>query len=509
MRTLWKRAAAGLLLAGLVGSAALALPKPGDVPAKIPPIQSSEPAVIPVQATETIKVDPAVALEWVGPPVVKANKPAEYVLTVKNACGQSLQKVVVQVRAPKDVTVAATDPAVEPVDGVYLWELGTLAAKESKPIKMTLSRSTKGDLACQAWVTFTGTASMKASVKEPKLSVSIKLPETAILGDKIPVEYSVENTGDIAADDVALKLAGSIDAPAGRTLKPGERFKQSSELQATAGGKFTYEAIAIGADGLIASAKATVLVQVPKLDVSIAGPDEKMLGKKATYTVTVRNCGDVPIAGVIVREHVPAHFRVAGTGKDGVLAPGGDLLTWSAGDLLAGAVKSFEFEGSATQAGTLSHHVDASGDRGTKATGQCRTAVDGIPALRMELVDRVDPVETGGETSYEIKVTNTGTKADANIAIACELPKEFEFVSCSGPTDGKKVVGIKIDDPEKRGVVQVVFEPVAELGPKTEASFTVKVKAKATGDVRFKATMTSKHLTSPVTKEESTRVYGD
>jgi len=70
-------------------------------------------------------------------------------------------------------------------------------------------------------------------------------------------------------------------------------------------------------------------------------------------------------------------------------------------------------------------------------------------------------------------------------------------------------VGIKIDDPEKRGVVQVVFEPVAELGPKTEASFTVKVKAKATGDVRFKATMTSKHLTSPVTKEESTRVYGD
>jgi hypothetical protein len=47
------------------------------------------------------------------------------------------------------------------------------------------------------------------------------------------------------------------------------------------------------------------------------------------------------------------------------------------------------------------------------------------------------------------------------------------------------------------------------LAPKTEAVFRVKVKAKTAGDVRFKAVLTSMHLATPVTKEESTRVYGE
>ena len=56
---------------------------------------------------------------------------------------------------------------------------------------------------------------------------------------------------------------------------------------------------------------------------------------------------------------------------------------------------------------------------------------------------------------------------------------------------------------------ELLFEPINELPPKTEAVFKVTVKARGTGDVRFKVEMTSKHLNSPVTKEESTRLYGE
>jgi uncharacterized repeat protein (TIGR01451 family) len=527
MRTTWKRTAAGLLLASLAGSAALGLAKPSNPPAVIPPavippaevepaqlpvrvppkvaeLPNAASAVVPVQAIEVApRTDPAVSLEWSGPAVVKVNKPTEYTLTVRNVCGQPLQKVVVQARSGNGVKVQETSPAAKPVEGIYLWELGTLEAKASKAVKLTLIQPTKGDLNCQAWVTLTGTSAMKATVKEPKLAVTIRAPEKVIVGDKIPVEYVVTNPGDFSAEKVVLTLANSATPPmTGRELKPGEAHKQTDEFISTTGGTFTYEAVATGADGLKASAKTTVLVLVPKLDVTLTGPAERLIGKKAPYTITVRNSGDVPVTGVVVREHVPATFRVSTT-SDGVLAPNGERISWTVGDLAPGAVKKVEFEGICSQPGLLSHRADAAGDRGTKAAADCATKVEGIPALRMEMVDSIDPVEKGGETVYEIKVTNTGTKSDSSVQIVCELPKEFEYISASGPTKGTK------SSSGTPAVQTVTFDPISELPPKTEAVFKVKVKTIGTGDVRFKTVMTSKHLTTPVLKEESTRVYGD
>lgn len=532
MRPTWKRRTFGVLAVGIAGGAAFALAQPADPPAVIP-AAASEPArlpdlpavprvmpsdlpavVVPVQAVEpATKSDPAVALDWSGPAVVRVGKPAEYTLTVRNTCGQPLQKVVLQVRVPKGVTVADTSPATRPADGVYLWEVGTLEAKGATAVKLTLSRPTSGELNCQAWVTLTGTTAMKAAAKEPKLAVTIKAPEKVVVGDKIPVEYTVTNTGDLPAEGVVLKLAESAaKSPAAIDLKPGETHRVSDAFVTVSGGTFTYDAVATGNDGLRAEAKAAVQVLVPKLEVSVSGPADRLIGKKAGYTVTVRNCGDVPVTGVIVREHVPASFRVVSAG-DGVLSPGGDRVSWAVGDLAVGAVKKLEFDGVCTQAGTLSHHADAVGDRNTKAAADHATKVEGVPALRMEMVDTADPVEKGGETVYEIKVTNTGTQADANVKIECEIPKELEFVSATGPTEGLERVGVNFDDkkitsgnPTTR---TVVFDPITELAPKTEAVFKVKVKAAHTGDVRFKAVLTSKHLTAPVVKEESTRVYGE
>ena len=50
-----------------------------------------------------------------------------------------------------------------------------------------------------------------------------------------------------------------------------------------------------------------------------------------------------------------------------------------------------------------------------RGQGELVTRIEGLPALLMELVDTDDPVEVGRETSYEIRVTNTGTKAETNL----------------------------------------------------------------------------------------------
>jgi hypothetical protein len=47
------------------------------------------------------------------------------------------------------------------------------------------------------------------------------------------------------------------------------------------------------------------------------------------------------------------------------------------------------------------------------------------------------------------------------------------------------------------------------LPPKAEASYRVRVKAVKAGDLRARFQLSSDDMQKPVTKEESTRVYGD
>ncbi len=525
MRTTWKRTIVGLLIAGAVGGAALGLARPGDPPTFIPHTDPSPPAentpVVQAQATEPVqRNDSAVAIDWSGPAVVKANQPTEYTLNVRNVCGQALQKVVLQVRAPKGTEIVGTKPEVKPTDGVHLWEFGMLDAKTTKSVTVTLQQPAKGEMTCQAWVTLTGTSAMKAVVKEPKLEVKIKVPEKVAVGDTITVEYAVTNTGDCPADNVTADLMKNegCRAFAPRTglgavcLKPGESKTHTEYFTAnSSAGPQKCLVIAVGANELSARAEATVQVVAPKLDVSVSGPKERLIGTKGKYTVTVTNTGEVPLGAVAVQQTIPAGFKVSHAGDAAVNA---ETLRWFPGALTPGANKTFEFEGVTHTAGPLTLKAVASGDLKAFATGECVTAVEGIPGLRMELIDSVDPVEKNGELTYEIKVTNTGTKADSDVNIRCILPPQLEFVSCSGPTKGGLMPQIRTTggwiprsaEPPLPPPL-VAFDAISDLAPKTEAVFKVKVKGVGTGDVRFKAVMTSKHLTAPVTKEESTRVY--
>jgi uncharacterized membrane protein len=160
----------------------------------------------------------------------------------------------------------------------------------------------------------------------------------------------------------------------------------------------------------------------------------------------------------------------------------------------------YTFEAMAVQPGQYTLCATANGSHNTQASSDTRTRVEGIPAMRMEVLDLSDPVEKGGETTYEIRLMNTGSKSDSAVKLVCQLPKELEFVSASGPVGHLPMLG------EGR---TIAFEQVNELAPKTDAVFKVKVRATGTGDVRFKASITSQYLQTPVVKEESTRIYGD
>ena len=147
--------------------------------------------------------------------------------------------------------------------------------------------------------------------------------------------------------------------------------------------------------------------------------------------------------------------------------------------------------------GDFVHEVTAQAARGLKASHRLPVKVEGISAIHLSVAALSDPIEVGGETIYEIRIINTGTKAETDIKLTCEIPDKMQFKRATGPT-GYTPNGNEI-----------VFAPLPQLGPRSDAAYRVTVQGTTPGIAKFKSRITSAILAEPVHKEEATRIYSD
>ncbi|MHC4405908.1 MAG: hypothetical protein ACYTG0_40205, partial [Planctomycetota bacterium] len=105
--------------------------------------------------------------------------------------------------------------------------------------------------------------------------------------------------------------------------------------------------------------------------------------------------------------------------------------------------------------------------------------------------------ELGGETTYEIRVVNQGSKAATNVELVATLPPEMRAVGAEGPAR------YQVD------ANRVVFEALPRLAPKADTTYRVRVQGLRSGDLRLRVQLLTDEMSTPVTKEESTRVYSD
>jgi uncharacterized membrane protein len=380
-----------------------------------------------------------------------------------------------------------------------------MTSRQDKSVKMKFIPPGKGELLCQAWVTFTGSSAMKVMVREPKLEVTATAPEKVALGEPVAIVFTVGNPGDHPTDGVKLaaRLGEGLECSAGLkptieigTVPPGQTRQVTLPCVARAAGKQKCEVTAEG-DGLKAFGAAAILVVQPRLDLEMTGPKLRYLDRKAAYTVKVTNPGDAPATDVAVTEHVPAGFKFVAADAGGKYDPSTRTVHWSVGELAAGKACELKWELMATGTGTQTHKVVAGGTGGLKAEKALATTVEGLSALAMEVTDTDDPVEVGADTSYEIRVTNTGSKDETDVKLVCAIPPQMKFKSAAGPVKYDVVAG------------EVVFHALPKLEAKADVTFKVTVTAAVKGDARFKATLTAGGLSEPVTKQESTRLYAD
>lgn len=494
-----------------VRSAPLENNTPGEAPPVNVPVSSAPRDEQPVESTVTPpnptgRQEPAVSIEWVGPPTAKVGQPAEYTLVVRNACNIPVQQVLVRVRIPAGMSTSATEPKAISENNILVWDLGTLLAKQEKNLQMKLVAEAKGDVMPQAWVTFTGSSVMQVKIREPKLILKASAPEKVMIGDAAAFTLTVSNPGDGAADQVKIHavLTDGLEHARGNkvdfeigNLAAGETRSVQLICATKSGGAQKCEGAAEADGGLRAADAAAVDVIMPRLDLQLVGPALRYLERKALYTLKVTNPGDAPATNVTVSDVVPAGFKVLAASDGGRHDFSTRTVSWFLGEIGPGQTREVKMEVQAINPGEHKHKATAVAARGLRAESELMTRVEGLSALLLEMVDTEDPIEVNGDTAYEIRVTNTGSKTETDIKIIATIPDKMQFKSSQGP--------VRFREEGKT----IVYEPIERLAPRADAIFRINVKALEPGTVRFKIQMTSTNLVEPVIKMEATRIYSD
>jgi uncharacterized membrane protein len=251
-----------------------------------------------------------------------------------------------------------------------------------------------------------------------------------------------------------------------------------------------------GEDGLTAENTVTVQVIAPDLRVAIKGPAKRYLERSTTYQIDVANAGTADATNVEVGVQLARGLKFVSTDFEGQYDPTRHSVFWSLAQLPAGQSGTVPLTLLPVEEGEQVILIDARADLGVTAKGEQKTVVEGFAALSFEISNAGGPIELGAETNYQVRVTNSGSKADSNIRVQLQLPQGLELISADSEagTDGRGLIA---------------FQPRPNLAPGEELKFSVRLRGTAAGTHLVKAVIVSDQSKVPVTKEASTLVYSD
>ncbi len=426
----------------------------------------------------------------------------EYAMNVTVTGLVDAANVTINDMLPEGAAYVSSDPAGQHSGRQLSWTIDRLAKGESRTLVAKLRAQKEGDLLSCATFAAIPIGCVTTLIGNPKLAVEKTGPESAIVDSTVPYAITVSNIGSAVAKNVVLtdtvpnglvhdSKKSTVTYNVGN-LQPSESRSVNIALRAGSPGTFCNKVVASSSNAPSVNDDACTKILKPMLAVEKTGPKKQYFEKNAAYKIQVSNPGDVDLTDVKVSDRAPAATSI-------VSAPGaalaGQTATWTIPTLKAGGRQSFDVVLTSRTGGTHCNEVNVRSTRGLTADSSACTLWEGYPAILLEVIDTIDPLQIGEHTTYVIKVTNQGTAEDTNVGITARFPAEITPKSVSGATAGR------IDGKS------VTFTPYKRLNAKEMIEFRIDAEAAKIGDSRLKVSLTSDLLKTPVPEEESTHVY--
>ena len=450
---------------------------------------------------------PQLTIQKTAPQEVQVGQPATFRVVVRNVGQTPACNVEIRDQTPRGARLMNTRPqAANGSHGELLWSLGTIRPGEEAVVEMDVIPTDEGEIGSVATVHFTADATARSLVTRPQLFVETAIPSKVLIGDQVTLSIIVSNTGTGVASGVVIdeRIPTGLHHQTGSELeyvvgdlKPGESRKLELPLVADQPGLVVNMLTARGDGNLRVEDRREVEVIAPQLEVSLDGPKRRYLERPATYQLSVANPGTAPAEGIELSAALPVGLRFISANNAGYYEEATRTVYWRLEKLPAKEVGSVQLVTEPVKAGQHAIRLRGTAEKGLVVEREQPVMIEGMAAILYQVKDLRDPIGPGGETTYEIRVENQGSKAAANIQLAVLLPPEMQPIAAEGPTryaiDGNRVF----------------FDGLAQLTPKAETVYRVKVRAMRPGDLRVRFQLKTDDMQSPVTKEESTRVYAD
>lgn len=450
---------------------------------------------------------PSLVIEKAAPSEIQVDKPATFLMLVKNVGQVDAQNVVVTDRVPGKTTLTQASPEPTSIAGdLLIWDLGTMKAGDQVQIELQLVALEKGEIGSVAQVSFNAEASVRTLCTQPSLVVSQTTPSNVLIGDDLIMSIVVRNEGDGAATGVVIEtdIPEQLSHPAGKqleyelgTLGPGEVRELPLVLSARSPGMVSTNVLIRGDGNIAIEEPLQMEVVAPQINVSMTGPSKRYLERQAIHYLEVQNSGTASATNVDMSVNLPAGLQFVDANNHGVYDAQSHAVFWSLAELPAGKSGKVMLVTLPVDTGEQTFGYEASADLNLAEANEKSFVVEQLAELFFEIDDVADPIEIDSDTLYHVRVTNQGSKAARGIRLSVELPDALELVGADGPSKSTTTGQI------------IMFEPIEQLNASGELLFKIQARGLQAGDHRIRVMMQSDDHTQPVVKEESTRVYAD
>jgi len=489
-------------------------------------IDSTQPGNYSVVARSQTKVEwqaPQIGLKIEAPKSAQVNQAFTITYSVASTGTLETLPMVLKTAIPAGLELVSSQPKATADGNELLWSLPGLPGGKQHTVQAIFKPVQIGVATTNASVRTNDNlrADSGASVQviEARIEIALSGPATALVGENLPYQIVLKNTGSGTATNV--RIAGQIDGglevvgkqgPFDVTidkLEAGQTQAIVMPLMPKQAGRSAVKAVAL-ADGNLRCESPAVAIDIrkPELKLEAYGPARGYLDQDVTWTVRIFNPGEVPVGNVVVRAALPAETVFRSASNDGKAVNGG--VEWNLGTTLGKQWLDLQVTGKVSKLGKAVIVASVVGEPLANRDGDFKpvslvrpfgaekseavTEVLGIPAMQLEVFDSADPVQIGQTVTYTIRIKNAGNLPASQVQINAELPPQMRPLRSFGVSTGK------IDGQ------RVVFPAIDAVKPGQTSVFTIEAQAQSEGDGRFRAELRSLTLGSPLRAEEPTRI---